>query len=153
TKPKETRDGLGLSSVEGIVKQSGGHVSLSSEPGRGTTVRIYLPEAPGLPADRPSGRTRRLLTSCTETVLAVDDEEMIRVLAGEVLRSHGYTVLEAKSGEAALSVLAGHPSVDLLLTDLVMPGMSGRQLWEKVVARDPRMRVLFASGFTDDAVA
>ena len=145
--------GLGLSTVYGIVKQSGGNIWVYSEVGRGTTFKIYLQrtdhaiekvEVNSGHDDSPIG---------TETVLLVEDEEMVRDMAHEILRMSGYQVLEAKHGEDALNVSERHDGpIHLMLTDVVMPQMSGRELAERLVPMRPEMRVLYMSGYTDDAI-
>ncbi len=147
---KEQGTGLGLATVYGIVEGGGGGALLVSEPGRGTRVDIYLPrveaEVARAPAVEPAGAPRG-----SETVLLVEDEPAIRSLLRNVLQSFGYTVLEAADGEAALAVGAEHRGgIDLLLTDVVMPRTSGRQLAEELTAADPRPRVLFMSGYPEE---
>ncbi|MDB5310255.1 MAG: Blue-light-activated protein [Gemmataceae bacterium] len=146
--------GLGLAMVFGFVKQSGGHVAVYSEPGRGTTFKLYLPrvaEAPpaGKAASRPA-----VMPKGTETVLLVEDEDAVRALGRHVLVMCGYAVLEAGHGREAVRVAEGHAGpIHLLMTDVVMPGgMGGREVAEAVVARHPEARVLYTSGYTDDAV-
>jgi signal transduction histidine kinase/CheY-like chemotaxis protein len=153
TKPEGKGTGLGLAMVFGFVKQSGGHVGLYSEPGHGTTVRMYLPRAaaapavehPGLPADLPRG---------TATILLVEDEPAVREIAGEILRGLGYRVLDAADGEEALHVFGAHAAaVDLLLTDVVLPGaLRGRDVAERISAVRPEVRVLFMSGYTENSI-
>jgi nitrogen-specific signal transduction histidine kinase/ActR/RegA family two-component response regulator len=146
--------GLGLSTVYGIVKQSGGTIWVESAPGRGTTFEIYLPlveEAaasgelhPALPAPTPGG---------SETILVVEDEMSVRKLAAEFLGSNGYRVLEAQDGGEALQVCEEHRApIHLLMTDVVMPGMSGRELAVRLVGARPEMKVIYVSGYTDDAI-
>jgi CheY-like chemotaxis protein len=144
--------GLGLSVVHGIISQSGGHIRLDSERDKGTTFAFYLPAAEDLP---PVRRTESDLParSGDETLLVVEDEDAVRRAARRALSTRGYTVLEASSGEGALDVLRERGGeVDLLFTDVVMPRMDGRQLADAVRARYPNVRVLFTSGYTDDAV-
>jgi PAS domain S-box-containing protein len=145
--------GLGLAMVYGFLKQSGGHVQVYSERGRGTTFKLYLPQAPGdpLPAEVALGTAS--VAGGTETVLLVEDESTVRALAKHVLESHGYAVLDATDGEHALEVVAGHRGViELLVTDLVMPRLGGRQLAQALMRERPGLRVLFMSGYTDEAV-
>ena len=151
TKEPGIGTGLGLSTVLGIVNQSGGAISVYSEIAVGTTFRICLPLVEGAisagePARQPAAKGRG------ETILLVEDDPRIRTLAATVLREHGYTVREADSGEAALAEGATLSSVDLLLTDIVMSGMNGRELAEKLVAGHPHVRVLYMSGYTENAV-
>ncbi len=145
--------GLGLATVYGIVTQSGGHVAVYTEVGHGTTFEVYLPCAqqrlppekshPGL-AVMPRGR---------ETVLLVEDEDAVRALTRHVLRGCGYTVLEARDGAEALRLAEQQRGgIDLLVTDVVMPRLSGREVAERLAGMSPRMKVLFLSGYTDDAV-
>ncbi len=145
--------GLGLSVVHGIVSQSGGHITVYSEAGIGTTFKIYLPIAQAAPAPaaaeaRPAGPPRG-----TETILLVEDEDSVRRVASLALRRNGYTVILARNGVDALTQLEVHAGpVHLLLTDVVMPKMDGRALADAVRTRFPRTKVLFSSGYTDDAV-
>jgi PAS domain S-box-containing protein len=143
--------GLGLSTVYGIVQQSEGGVFVYSEPGRGSTFKVYLPQVEDLPVAPPSFEIGD--QSGTETILLVEDEPALRSLTKRILSSAGYTVLDADGGDKALAVLAAHSGpVHVLLTDVVMPGMNGRDLATRVVAMRPDIRVLFASGYTDDAI-
>jgi PAS domain S-box-containing protein len=150
---KAAGTGLGLATVQGIVKQSDGHIWLYSEPGLGTTFRIYLPptdrpaeapvEAPAAAAPSPEG---------DETILFVEDAELLRPLIAEVLESYGYTVLQAAHAAEALAFAESGGPIDLLLTDVVMPGMNGRELAETLLAGRPGLRVLFTSGYPADTV-
>jgi signal transduction histidine kinase len=153
TKEKGKGTGLGLSTVFGIVEQSGGHVWVYSEPDKGSTFKVYLPvteEAPGLvvPRSPPSAALRG-----TETVLLVEDEDQIRHVARGILERHGYRVIECRSaGEALLVCERSTDPIDLLLTDVVMPQMTGPQLAERLASLRPGMRVLFVSGYTEGAL-
>jgi CheY-like chemotaxis protein len=152
TKERGKGTGLGLATVYGIIRQSGGTISVDTEVGRGTSFGIYLPrtDAPAQPIrrSRPSG-----VAMGRETVLVVEDEPPVRRLAERILRTAGYRVLAAPNGEAALALARGlEHGIDLLLTDVVMPQMSGRELQERLVERFPRMRVLYMSGYAADTV-
>jgi CheY-like chemotaxis protein len=152
TKPVGQGTGLGLSTVYGIVKQSDGFVWVYSEPGLGTTFKIYLPRAgaahaPPLPADR-SPATR----GGAETVLIVEDEDLVRALASRSLRERGYRVLEARQGAEALRQLEEPVTVDLVISDVVMPEMGGRELARRLAALRPSLPVLFISGYTGEDV-
>jgi PAS domain S-box-containing protein len=145
--------GLGLSMVYGIVKQSGGFIWVYSEPGKGATFKIYLPLVDETAESMRQTSEIEIVPRGTETVLLVEDEPAVRAVVQQVLERHGYSVLVAPDGQLALNVLAGHPGeVHLLLTDVVMPGMSGRQLAAQFSVLRPDARVLFMSGYTTDAV-
>jgi CheY-like chemotaxis protein len=144
---------LGLSTVYGIVKQSGGYIWVYSEPGRGTTFKIYLPEATAARV-RPIGTSAgQRLPRGQASVLLVDDEAGVRSVAGKVLEGCGYHVTTAGSGEEALARCAD-PSFepDLVITDVVMPGLNGDQLVERLRAQRAGLRVLYMSGFSEEAV-
>jgi two-component system, cell cycle sensor histidine kinase and response regulator CckA len=153
TKEKGKGTGLGLSTVYGIIKQSGGYVLVESEPRQGTTFRIYLPRVED--ALQPVGAVgvSRSQEGGSETVLLVEDEESVRQLVRETLESKGYKVLEADNGEAALQIVSGYSGkIDMLITDVVMPGMSGRELSARLCASYPLTKVLYLSGYTEDAI-
>jgi CheY-like chemotaxis protein len=141
-----------LATVYGIVKQMNGSVFVYSELGKGTTFKIYFPvsaeEPPAAIAAEPSGQREK----ATETVLLVEDEDMVRKSAVRILEGAGYTVLQSSGAEEALKIIASRgASIDLLLSDVVMPVLSGRQLWDRIRETLP-IRVLFMSGYTDDAI-
>ncbi|MEA2696438.1 MAG: two-component system, cell cycle sensor histidine kinase and response regulator CckA, partial [Myxococcales bacterium] len=152
TKEPGKGTGLGLSTVLGIVQQSGGNVSVYSELGAGTTFKVYLPRTDRALVAAP-GSEPAITLGGTETILLVEDEEQVRVVASAILRRSGYQVLEASNGEEALLLLKDSSvKIELLLTDVVMPRMSGRKLAEQVARLRPALKLLFASGYTDDAV-
>jgi PAS domain S-box-containing protein len=145
--------GLGLATVFGIVRQSGGHIQVYSEVGRGTTFKIYLPLGQEAALPSKTSPSRFEIPKGTETVLLVEDEDGVRSLATLVLRSCGYTVLEAKDGQEALAQAQRHSGpIHLVVTDVVMPRMSGRQLADQLAAARPDTKTLFVSGYTDEAV-
>ncbi len=154
TKPDGKGTGLGLAMVFGFVKQSCGHAKIYSEPGQGTTVRLYLPRAiGGEPVARQQSGPIELPRG-TATVLVVEDEPAVREIAVAILADLGYRVLEAADGEQALQVFGAHAAeVDLLLTDVVLPGqVRGRELAERIQAIRPAVRVLFMSGYTENSI-
>jgi PAS domain S-box-containing protein len=145
--------GLGLSTVYGIVKQSEGSIWVYSEPGKGTTFNIYLPRVDDVAAQEEMAEMKQPVAAGRETVLLVEDEPVVRALAREVLEQYGYTVICAADGQEGLDIcqtFAGR--IDLIITDVVMPRMSGRELAESVASVRPDARILYMSGFTDDAI-
>jgi CheY-like chemotaxis protein len=150
TKPVGSGTGLGLATVYGIIQQSGGWISVSSKPGAGSTFCIYLPRV-GVESAQPASSAPRG-TAGPETILIAEDQPSVRHFASTVLRSSGYQVLEAASGEEALSVAASHAgAIHLLLTDIVMPGMSGRSLAARLAIERPGIKVLYMSGYAEEA--
>jgi two-component system, cell cycle sensor histidine kinase and response regulator CckA len=155
TKPVGQGTGLGLSTVYGIVKQSGGFIWAYSEPGQGTVFKVYLPENQPAPASEPipepaaqPGAERGV-----ETILVIEDEDIVRNLAVRGLRDHGYTVVEARNGMEALDYLKRYPgSVDLVISDVVMPEMGGREFGQRLALAEPDLPILFMSGYTGDDV-
>jgi PAS domain S-box-containing protein len=146
--------GLGLSTVYGIVKQSEGYIWVYSEVNRGTTFKLYLPCVEGGTAPDTRSSKEGAVSQGTETILLVEDEEAVRELARTVLSAQGYTILEADSPERAEVLAREHNgNIDLLLTDVVMPGTSGRELARRLTAGAPKLRVLFMSGYTDNVIA
>jgi CheY-like chemotaxis protein len=147
--------GLGLSQVYGFVRQSAGHVKIYSEAGEGTTVKIYLPRHRGeadsvKPEPVASGAARAI---GKETILVVEDDDALRAYTTESLRELDYRVLEAASGAAALDILGHESDIDLLFTDVVMPGgVNGRQLADQAIRRQPKLKVLFMTGYTRNAI-
>jgi two-component system cell cycle sensor histidine kinase/response regulator CckA len=153
TKAPGKGTGLGLATAYGIVKQSGGAISIYSEPGHGTTVKIYLPSAETKSAVDPPEKQPAASLGGSETILVVEDEARVRKLICEVLSSRGYHVLEAVRGEEAIRKAAEYDGrIHLVLADVVMPEMSGPQAMEQIRARQPNVKVLFMSGYTDEAM-
>ncbi len=153
TKDKGKGTGLGLSMVYGFVKQSAGHVAIYSEPGQGTTVRLYLPRFLGSGSPTPASESATGIAGGSETILLVEDDDDVRRYATAALQSFGYRVIEAADGPSALALLRQHDEVDLLFTDVVMPGgMNGRMLVDAARQLRPGLRVLYTSGYTENAI-
>ncbi len=151
TRPAGEGTGLGLAQVYGFVKQSGGHMKIYSEVGHGTTVRLYLPRSRQEVVPQTNSLVSLAVTG-TETILLVDDDEVVRVVVASMLQDLGYTVMAAASANEALTILEHGAAVDLLFTDVVMPGMGGRQLADRAMKIRPSLRVLFTSGYTENAI-
>ena len=158
TKPTGMGTGLGLSMVYGFVKQSNGHIKIYSEPGEGTTIKLYFPriaEQRALPDWTDERTSARPAPSArgSETILLVEDDEEVRKFAAEVLREQGYTVHAAADGASALHLLESESDISLLFTDVVLPGgMNGRQLADEARRRKPELKVLYATGYTRNAI-
>ncbi|MBM4350278.1 MAG: PAS domain S-box protein [Deltaproteobacteria bacterium] len=154
TKEKGKGTGLGLSTVYGIVKQSGGNINVYSEPGLGTTFKIYLPRVEEEEDNLQRKDLDISLLTGNETILLAEDEQSVRDLAARILRDRGYQVYEAPDGGEALKFIQDHPAkkIHLLLTDVVMPGMSGKELADRLKLSTPDIKVLFISGYTDNAI-
>ena len=152
TKEKSKGTGLGLSTVYGIVKQSGGYIWVYSEAGHGTTFKVYLPRVDA-PVEPQAPAREAVTVTGTETILVAEDDETLRPLAKGLLEKLGYTVLEAENAEQALGVAGAHAGpIHLLVADVVMPGASGRELARRLAQSRPETRVLYVSGYTDDAI-
>ena len=156
TKPQGQGTGLGLATVYGIIKQSGGFIWVESEPGQGSTFKIYFPcLEEGLPTPEPAKvRGPARLARGKETILVVEDEAGVRSLVRETLKSKGYHILEAEGAAQALEIAERHSKpIHLLLTDVVMPHIDGKELAERLRTLHPETKVLYMSGYTDDAFA
>jgi two-component system, cell cycle sensor histidine kinase and response regulator CckA len=152
TKEKGKGTGLGLSTVYGIVKQSAGYVMVQSELDRGSTFHIYLPQVDGA-EEKHMAPSSRAAAGGTETILLVEDEESVRQLVRDTLESKGYKIIEAGNGDRGIGAAARHNGkIDLVITDVVMPGMGGRALAEQILKTRPETKVLYLSGYAEDAV-
>ncbi|HZN62951.1 MAG TPA: ATP-binding protein, partial [Planctomycetota bacterium] len=153
TKERGKGTGLGLATVYGIVKQSGGHITAYSEPGRGATFKVYLARVDAMVVKAPAHDTDRRVLSGKETILVVEDEAPVRKLLLQVLARLGYTLIEADTGMHALKAISKHNGpIHLMVTDVVMPGMSGRELARQIEPLRPETKVLYMSGYTEDAI-
>jgi CheY-like chemotaxis protein len=153
TKPADKGTGLGLATVYGIVKQSGGDIWVYSEVGHGTTFKVFLPRVSDVSEASQVIEPRSVTARGTETIILAEDEESVRRLAQRVLEGAGYTVLVARNGSEAQQISEQHSGqIHLLVTDMVMPMMNGRQLAERLRECRPDLRVLYLSGYTDTTV-
>jgi CheY-like chemotaxis protein len=152
TKGGSRGTGLGLATSYGIVKQSGGYIWVYSEPGHGTTFKVYLPRVDESADAAPAARLKTVPQKGTETILLVEDEEAVRDLTQTVLTSYGYKVIVTQDPGHAQSIAETGIPIHLVLTDVVMPSMSGRELVQKLTANYPHLRVLYMSGYTDDII-
>jgi two-component system, cell cycle sensor histidine kinase and response regulator CckA len=153
TKTQGKGTGLGLSTVYGIVRQSGGHIAVYSEPGHGTSVKVYLPRVATAGEATALSEEGTPLPVGTETILIAEDEDRVRSLAVAVLMQQGYTVIEARDGQEALALAKGYDGeIQLLLTDVVMPKMSGKDLADEMRRIRPGLKVVLCSGYTGDTV-
>jgi two-component system, cell cycle sensor histidine kinase and response regulator CckA len=153
TKEKDKGTGLGLATVYGVIMQCGGHIFVDSTPGKGTLFQIYLPHARETEEPLPAEPVASAAPGGGETVLVVEDEGIVRQVATRILRKHGYTVFEAEDAKEALEVAEDYKApIHLLITDVVMPGMNGRQLADALVQKRPDLSVLYMSGYSEDVV-
>ncbi len=153
TKGKSRGTGLGLATVYGIVKQSEGHICLQSEPGKGTRFDIFIPAVNDEIPSETVVENKQDAVKGNETILVVEDEFLVRELVCDTLRNHGYTVLEATNGKEAIEIFKENmDGIDLVLTDVIMPEMSGRKLLENLKEKRPKLKSLYMSGYTDDAI-
>jgi CheY-like chemotaxis protein len=154
TKPPGKGTGLGLATVFGIVQHSGGQINLTSAPGVGTTIDIYLPEAPADSEAEPAAPSDQSPAGGSETILLVEDDARVRAITRRFLMGQGYQVLEAEDGHHALLIAGGHKGdIDLVITDVVMPRMGGPQFVSRLEEVRPGSRVLYISGYTDGYVS
>jgi CheY-like chemotaxis protein len=153
TKERGKGTGLGLSTVYGIVKQSGGDIAVCTAPGRGTTLKVYLPSIAAAGATGAQESVEEAAMPGNETLLVVEDDGAVRTVIAKVLRQAGYRVVEAGTDEEALKLCSKpKPDIHLIVTDLVMPGLGGRALAKELQSLRPQVRVLYMSGYTEDAI-
>jgi len=152
TKPAGKGSGMGLSMVHGFVKQSGGHVKIYSEPGEGTTIKLYLPRSQGIAPPYVEEADLPTIPSGNEHILVVEDDRLVREYLVDQLKSLGYKVSVAEAAIPALEIIRQRDDIDLLFTDVIMPGMNGRKLAEAATALRPELKVLFTSGYTENAI-
>jgi nitrogen-specific signal transduction histidine kinase len=152
TKEAGKGTGLGLSQVYGFMKQSGGHVKIYSEPGEGTTIKLYLPRREGDEADISIDSSEGSDRGQGETILIVEDDDGVRQYAAEILRDLNYQIIEAKDSATALRLLDAEKQFDLLLTDVVLPGKNGRELADEVERKRPEVKIIFMTGYSRNAI-
>jgi two-component system cell cycle sensor histidine kinase/response regulator CckA len=146
-------NGLGLAAIQGVVKQSGGHILVYSEVGHGTTFKLYFPQVEVAPIKPVASETKPAETKGIETILVVEDEDVVRQVACDIIRQGGYKVIEATSAVAALEMCErSKEHIDLVLTDLIMPKMNGPELVKRLAGQHPKLGVVFMSGYTSEAV-
>ena len=151
TKPIGQGTGLGLSMIYGFAKQSRGHVRVESAEGKGTTFRLYLPRYQGSVETQAVAPARDAATGAGETVLVIEDDSAVRLIISDVLRDLGYACIEASDGQAALPMLTSNTPLDLLITDVGLPGMNGRQIAEIARQHRPDLKILFVTGYAEHA--
>ena len=153
TKDVDKGSGLGLSMVYGFVKQSNGHIKIYSEEGHGTTVRIYLPQATGVAPARRESASDSSIEGGHETILVVEDDNLVRTFVVGQIQSLGYATLAAVNAAEAMVIIDGPQKIDLLFTDMIMPGsMNGRQLADAALQRRAALKILFTSGYSNEAI-
>ncbi len=153
TKETGKGTGLGMPTIHGIIHQNGGHIKIESQSGKGSTFRIYLPSRKEK-AEKPTAVEPDVQAVGSETVLLVEDKDIVRKLVLRILKKQGYKVIEAANGgEAFLKFEQENQDIDLLLTDVIMPEMSGKQLYERLLKIKPDLKALFMSGYTEDSIS
>jgi CheY-like chemotaxis protein len=152
TKETGKGTGLGMATVYGIIDQNNGYIWPYSEPDQGTTFKIYLPRIEGEVEPEQKEKALKKISDASETILMVEDNDEVRNLARNILQRYGYKVLEAENGEEALRISQQQQTIHLMLTDVVMPGMSGRELAECIQSQRSEIKVLYMSGYTDSAI-
>ena len=153
TKEREKGTGLGLATVFGIIKQHKGNILVDSKPGKGTTFKIYIPKAENSDLTEPVLTPESISTQGTETILVVEDEKTVRKFVCEILQTQGYKIIEAKTPSEGLKLASSYKDqIHLLLTDVIMPGINGLELYKKITDTWPDIKVMYMSGYTDDVM-